>query len=79
MLVIDCVVLERFDQGEQVVGLGDEDALLVQEFENAIHDLVNILDVGLRSAYVASWHAAPLMVKRRRGLIAFTSSFGASC
>lgn len=42
-------------------------------------DLVNILDVGLRSAYVASWHAAPLMVKRRRGLIAFTSSFGASC
>jgi len=42
-------------------------------------DLVNILDVGLRSAYVASWHAAPLMVQQRRGLIAFTSSFGASC
>lgn len=42
-------------------------------------DLVNILDVGLRSAYVASWHAAPLMAKRRNGLIAFTSSFGASC
>ena len=42
-------------------------------------DLVNILDVGLRSAYVASWHAAPLMAKRRSGLIAFTSSFGASC
>ncbi|KVS34572.1 SDR family NAD(P)-dependent oxidoreductase [Burkholderia cepacia] len=42
-------------------------------------DLVNILDVGLRSAYVASWHAAALMVKRRSGLIAFTSSFGASC
>ncbi|CAG2137278.1 hypothetical protein LMG31506_01814 [Cupriavidus yeoncheonensis] len=42
-------------------------------------DLVNILDVGLRSAYMASWHAAPLMVKQRSGLIAFTSSFGASC
>lgn len=42
-------------------------------------DLVNILDVGLRSAYVASWHAAPLMVKQGNGLIAFTSSFGASC
>lgn len=42
-------------------------------------ELVNILDVGLRSAYVASWHAAPLMVRRGRGLIAFTSSFGASC
>jgi NAD(P)-dependent dehydrogenase (short-subunit alcohol dehydrogenase family) len=41
--------------------------------------LVNILDVGLRSAYVASWHAAKLMVKRKNGLIAFTSSFGGSC
>ncbi len=42
-------------------------------------DLVDILDVGLRSSYVASWHAAPLMVRRGRGLIVFTSSFGASC
>lgn len=41
--------------------------------------LVDILDVGLRSAYVASWHAAPLMVAQQDGLIAFTSSFGASC
>lgn len=41
--------------------------------------LVDILDVGLRSAYVASYYAAPLMVKQRNGLIAFTSSFGASC
>ena len=40
---------------------------------------VDILDVGLRSAYVASWYAAPLMVAQQRGLIAFTSSFGASC
>ncbi|MGH8445412.1 MAG: SDR family NAD(P)-dependent oxidoreductase [Solimonas sp.] len=42
-------------------------------------ELVDILDVGLRSAYVASWYAAPLMVKQKNGLIAFTSSFGASC
>lgn len=42
-------------------------------------DLVDILDVGLRSAYVASWYAAPLMVAQKNGLIAFTSSFGASC
>ena len=42
-------------------------------------DLVDILNVGLRSAYVASWHAAPLMAAQRNGLIAFTSSFGASC
>lgn len=41
--------------------------------------LAGILDVGLRSAYVASWYAAPLMAKRRSGLIAFTSSFGSSC
>ncbi|MBV8062856.1 MAG: SDR family NAD(P)-dependent oxidoreductase [Nevskia sp.] len=40
---------------------------------------VNILDVGLRSSYIASWYAAPLMVARKGGLIAFTSSFGASC
>lgn len=40
---------------------------------------VDILDVGLRSAYVASWHAAKMMVKQGSGLIAFGSSFGASC
>lgn len=42
-------------------------------------DLVNILDVGLRSSYVASWYAAPMMVKQNRGLIVFTSSFGGNC
>jgi NAD(P)-dependent dehydrogenase (short-subunit alcohol dehydrogenase family) len=41
--------------------------------------LVDILDVGLRSAYVASYFAAAMMVAARGGLIAFTSSFGASC
>ena len=42
-------------------------------------DFVRILDVGLRSAYVASWHAARMMVPRKSGLITFVSSFGASC
>lgn len=42
-------------------------------------DAVKILDVGLRSAYVASWHAAQMMVKQGRGLIGFGSSFGGSC
>ncbi|WP_439888370.1 SDR family NAD(P)-dependent oxidoreductase [Pseudomonas sp. MBLB4123] len=42
-------------------------------------ELVDILEVGLRSAYVASYHAAPLLLKAGRGLIAFTSSFGAGC
>lgn len=39
----------------------------------------NILDVGLRSAYVASWHGAKIMAAQKSGLIAFGSSFGASC
>ena len=42
-------------------------------------DLANVLDVGLRSAYVASWYAAPLLLRADRGLIAFTSSPGSVC
>jgi len=42
-------------------------------------ELADVLDVGLRSAYVASWHAAPLLVRQGRGLIAFTSSPGSVC
>lgn len=41
--------------------------------------LGDVLDVGLRSSYVASWYAAPLLVARGRGLIAFTSSPGSAC
>jgi NAD(P)-dependent dehydrogenase (short-subunit alcohol dehydrogenase family) len=40
---------------------------------------MGILDVGLRSAYVASWHAAKMMVRRGSGVIAFGSSFGGTC
>ena len=42
-------------------------------------ELADVLDVGLRSAYIASWHAAPLMVRQERALIAFTSSPGSVC
>lgn len=42
-------------------------------------DAARILDVGLRSAYVASWHAARMMVKQGSGLIGFGSSFGGRC
>jgi NAD(P)-dependent dehydrogenase (short-subunit alcohol dehydrogenase family) len=42
-------------------------------------DIARILDVGLRSAFIASWHAAHLMVPAGRGLIAMGSSFGAAC
>lgn len=41
--------------------------------------MVRILDVGLRSAYVASYYAAPLLLRSGQGLVCFTSSFGAGC
>ena len=36
----------------------------------------NMIDVGLRSGFVASWLAAPHMIKQDKGLILFTSSPG---
>lgn len=41
-------------------------------------DELSLLEVGLRSGYIASWHAAPLLLESR-GLIAYTSSFGGTC
>jgi NAD(P)-dependent dehydrogenase (short-subunit alcohol dehydrogenase family) len=38
--------------------------------------LADMIDVGIRSGYVASWHAAPMMIERGRGLVVFTSSTG---
>ncbi len=38
--------------------------------------IVDMLDVGLRSSYVASYYAAPMMVENRHGLIVFTSASG---
>lgn len=38
--------------------------------------LSQMIDVGVRSSYVASWHAARAMVRQGSGLIAFTSSPG---
>lgn len=40
--------------------------------------LGDMIDVGLRSSYVASWLAAPLMVAQNHGLIVFTSASGAA-
>lgn len=42
-------------------------------------ELADVLDVGLRSSYIAAWHAAPLLLAADRGLIVFTSSPGAVC
>jgi NAD(P)-dependent dehydrogenase (short-subunit alcohol dehydrogenase family) len=38
---------------------------------------VDMLDVGLRSGYVATYYAAPMMVAQRKGLVVFTSASGA--
>lgn len=40
-------------------------------------NVIDTLDVGLRSSYVATVYAAPLMVPHGKGLVAFTSSSGA--
>jgi NAD(P)-dependent dehydrogenase (short-subunit alcohol dehydrogenase family) len=42
-------------------------------------DLAQIIDVGLRSQYVASYYAAPMMVAQKSGLIANISFYGAVC
>ncbi len=39
----------------------------------------SILDVGMRSTYVASYYAAPLLLASEGGLIVNTSSFGGVC
>jgi NAD(P)-dependent dehydrogenase (short-subunit alcohol dehydrogenase family) len=40
--------------------------------------LADMIDVGIRSGYVASWLAAPTMVEQDKGLIVFTSASGAA-
>lgn len=42
-------------------------------------EMASMLNVGLRSSYIASYYAAPLLLKAQRSLIAFTSSYGADC
>lgn len=41
-------------------------------------NLVDMLDVGVRGGYVASYYAAPLLIKSGGGLVIFTSASGAS-
>ncbi|MFT3966126.1 MAG: SDR family NAD(P)-dependent oxidoreductase [Sphingobium sp.] len=40
--------------------------------------LADMIDVGIRSSYVASWLAAPILVEQDHGLIIFTSASGAA-
>lgn len=47
-------------------------------WEMDLHEELRVLEVGLRSHYVASYYAAKMMVPRRHGLIATISSPGAT-
>ena len=55
------------------------DLLLQGPFWEKPLSMVEIIDVGLRSSYVASYFAAPLLVRTPGSLVVFTSSFGATC
>lgn len=82
----DAEVKALFEQVEREQGRLD---ILVNN-ACAIHDMLpapgnfwekpieigNMIDVGVRSGFVASWHAAPLLVSQGRGLVAFTSAPG---
>ncbi len=41
--------------------------------------LLDLLDVGMRSSYVSSYYAAPLLAANGSGLVVNTSSFGGAC
>ena len=50
-----------------------------QPFWEKPRELADVLDIGLRSSYIAAWHAAPLLLAADRGLMVFTSSPGSVC
>lgn len=41
--------------------------------------LLDLLDVGMRSSYVSTYYAAPLLAANGSGLVVNTSSFGGAC
>lgn len=59
------------------IALPDELTLVKPFWQKSLKEL-SLLDVGLRSNYVTTWNAAPLLVESR-GLVVFTSSFGGTC
>jgi NAD(P)-dependent dehydrogenase (short-subunit alcohol dehydrogenase family) len=83
----DAQVAALFDRVEREQGRLD---ILVNN-ACAIHDMLpapgnfwekplaigDMITVGVRSGFVASWHAAPLLVRQGHGLILFTSAPGA--
>jgi len=50
--------------------------MVVKPFWEALVELANIIDVGLRCHHVATYYAAPLLIAGRRGLIVNISFYG---
>lgn len=85
----DAAVGRLFERVEQESGRLDllvnnaavisDDLVGPEPFWEKPRELADVLDVGLRSSYIAAWHAAPLLLARERGLIVFTSSPGSVC
>lgn len=65
---LDILVNNAFATHEQLTASGN--------FWEKPLAVADTLTVGLRSSYVASYYAAPMMIKQRSGLMIFTSSSG---
>lgn len=84
----DAQVEALFDQVQREQGSLDilvNNAALIHDEQNVPGNfwekprkLADLIDVGIRSGYVAAWYAAQPMVKQNRGLIVFTSASGAA-
>lgn len=66
---LDILVNNAFPNDEEMTAPGN--------FWEKSPRLIDMLDVGVKGSYWASWYAAPLLV-RQGGLVVFTSSSGAS-
>ncbi|WP_156434549.1 SDR family NAD(P)-dependent oxidoreductase [Mycobacterium sp. IS-1590] len=78
-------LFERVEREQGRLDLLVNNAVIIREemmgrtrfWEEPVH-VIDTLRVGLRSSYVATVYAAPLMLAQRRGLVVFTSAPGAA-
>lgn len=67
---LDILINNAFPNADQMTAPGN--------FWEKPLELVDMLNVGVRGGYVASWHAAPMLIRSGKGLVIFTSASGAS-